>query len=265
MRGVLVISDPHLAANVKPSRPRLRLEKAVPLVLLAAVLMALAPNAFGASTGLNSESATPLPGDFAERGCTSCHGGSNHLWAREDGIVTVAILDADGARVVSGAYEHDASYTITITLANEFVPGAASHAGFYLSAGAGEFVDAGDANVQITGGGLEASHTNPSATEWTVGWHAPEEGAVAFMLLVNDVDGSGAPDEGDQVYRQYFALTDEAGAQLGAVEEHEIHFGVALPQYWLGLIALASMVFVMLFAFVYLKFVSPHNSDSKDR
>ncbi len=180
-------------------------------------------------------------------------------------MVSFVIADAEGAPIVNGAYEHDAAYTITITLANEYEPGASNRAGFYLSAGAGEFVDAGDANVQITGGGLEASHTNPSAAEWTVGWHAPEEGAVAFMLLVNDVDGSGAPDEGDQVYRQYFALTDEAGAQLGAVEEHEIHFGVSLPQYWLGLIALASMAFVMLFAFVYLKFVSPHASDSKDR
>ncbi len=229
------------------------------------MLMAIAPNAFGASTGLNSESATPIPGDFAERGCTSCHGGSDHLWAREDGMVMWTITDADGNKVVNGAYEHDASYTIAITLNNEFMPEASNRAGFYLSASAGEFVDAGDANVQITGGGLEASHSNPSAAEWTVGWTAPTDGAVAFMLLVNDVDGSGAPDEGDQVYRDYFALTDEAGAQLGAVEEHEIHFGVELPQYWLGLIALASMTFVILFAFVYLKFVSPHNTDAKDR
>ncbi len=229
------------------------------------MLVALAPNAFGASTGLNSESQTPLPSDFAEKGCTSCHGGAAHLWAREDGMISVLITDAEGAKVVNGAYEHDAVYTITITLSNEFMPSAANRAGFYLSAGAGEFVDAGDANVQITGGGLEASHTNPSASEWVVDWQAPASGAVAFMLLVNDVDGSGAPDEGDQVYRQYFALTDEEGAQLGAVEEHEIHFGVSLPQYWLGLIALASMIFVMLFAFVYLKFVSPHNSDNKDR
>jgi hypothetical protein len=229
--------------------------------MLVTIALATAPNAFGFSSGMNSDAG--LPADFAEAGCTSCH--ANHMWASADAMVSIEITDAEGIRITSGAYEHDAGYIIKVALANEFAPDKSNHAGFYLSASEGEFTDAGDANVQITAGGSEASHTNPSAIEWTVGWTAPAEGAVAFMLLVNDVDGDGAASEDDQVYRQYFALTDEQGAQLGAVAHEEVHFGVSLPQYWLGLIALASMVFVILFSFVYLKFVNPNHTDNKDR
>jgi hypothetical protein len=52
---------------------------------------------------------------------------------------------------------------------------------------------------------------------------------------------------------------------LGAAEEHEVHFGISLQQYWIGLIGLGGMVFVLVAAFVYLKFASPHNTDPKDR
>ncbi len=84
-------------------------------------------------------------------------------------------------------------------------------------------------------------------------------------LFVNDVDGSGLPDAGDEVHRVGWFLTDESHAQPGAVSEEEIEFGITLQQYWIGLIGLAGMIFVIVASFVYLKFVNPHNSGPKDR
>lgn len=235
-------------------------------LVAVALLFAYAPNAFGFSSGMNSDNPA-FPDNFSEVGCTAsgCHGGEE--WAdTAENQVRFTILDGEGNEVTSGAYEHDLTYTINITLVDEQNADAGNHAGFYLSATGGEFTATGE-DVQITGDGLEASHTNAGNTEWSVEWTAPEEGAVAFMLLVNDVNGDQNPDPEDNVYRLFFALTDEEGAQLGAAEaeDHEVHYGLALPQYWLGLVALASMIFVILFAFVYLKFVNPHNTDAKDR
>ena len=79
------------------------------------------------------------------------------------------------------------------------------------------------------------------------------------------MNGSAAPDEPDQVYWLQFGFGDHDGATLGAAEEHEVHFGITLQQYWIGLIALIGMIFVMVAGFVYLKFVNPHNTDQKDR
>ncbi len=210
---------------------------------------------------MNSENPA-FPADFNTSGCTSCHG--DHKFAATENKISWSLVDSDGNDVTGGVYVHDAEYTFTVTLMDEIEADKDSHAGFYMSASLGEFHEA--PGVQVTGGGLEVSHVDASLTEWVFTWTAPAEGAVAFQLLVNDVDGSFAPDAGDNVYRTFFALTDDHGAQLGAAaEEHEQHYGLALPQYWLGLIALASMIFVIMFAFVYLKFVSPHNTDQKDR
>ncbi len=260
----MVIIDPFFGAPVKAVLGRFSWKKSAPLmVIAAALLLVYAPSAFGSSTGMNKENSL-YPAEFDSEGCTSCHG-TLHEWVATEDKIVYTIVDADGNAVASGSYKHDATYTITVSLRDELNPDEDNKAGFYLEATAGEFVPV-SANVQVTSGGLEASHTDASTSEWVVEWIAPEEGAVAFELLVNDVDGSGNADTGDVVYRKYFALTDEEGAQLGAAEgEHEVHFGVSLPQYWLGLIALGSMTFVMIFAFVYLKFVSPHNTDAKDR
>ncbi len=259
----MVIIDPLFGAPVKAVLGRFSLKKSAPLmVIAAALLLVYAPSAFGSSNGMNKENSL-YPADFDKDGCTSCHGIA-HEWTATEDKISYSIVDAEGVPLTSGQYHHGDTYTITITLMDELNPDEGNKAGFYLEATAGEFA-AVSANVAITSGGLEASHTDASTSEWVIDWTAPDEGAVAFELLVNDVDGDGSPNEEDVVYRKYFALTDEEGAQLGAVEEHEVHFGVSLPQYWLGLIALASMTFVMIFAFVYLKFVSPHNTDAKDR
>lgn len=250
----------------RPSGARL-LKKVTPVALIAvALLFAYAPGAFGFSTGMNSDNPA-FPDNFNEVGCTAsgCHGGGE--WAdTPENRIRYTIIDAEGNEVTSGAYVHDATYTINVTLVDELNPDAENHAGFYMSATAGEFQAESEA-VQVTGEGLEVSHTGAGQTEWSFTWTAPEAGAVAFQLLVNDVDGDGNPNAEDNVYRQFFALTDEHGAQLGAAgDDHaEAHYGLALPQYWLGLVALASMIFVILFAFVYLKFVNPHNTDQKDR
>ncbi len=232
------------------------------LVVLA-LLFAYAPSVFGSSNGMNSENPA-WPTDFNESGCTSCHG--EHSFAATENKVSWTLTDAEGNDLTGSVYEHDAVYTFTITLMDEINPEAANHAGFYMSASEGKFEAAEGSGVQVTGGDKEVSHTDATQTSWTFTWTAPAEGAIAFQLLVNDVDGSFSPDEGDNVYRSFFALTDDHGAQLGAApEEHEQHYGLALPQYWLGLVALASMILVIMFSFVYLKFVNPHNTDQKDR
>lgn len=252
-----------MAAPVQPLVGPLRMEKALGILAVAAALLFFyVPGAFGLPGGMNSD--VGLPDDFAEHGCASCHG-DNHAFAATEDNVVWAVADPEGASLTSGQYQAGETYTIQVTLIDEINPEADNHAGFYLSASAGEFHAISDTNVQITGNGLEASHTDPSTTNWTVEWTAPESGAVAFTLLVNDVDGEAGANAGDNVYRKFFALTDEDGAQLGAAEEEEVHYGVSLPQYWLGLVALASMIFVILFSFVYLKFVSPHHKDQKDR
>ncbi len=230
------------------------------LLLLATAL--LAPQAFGFSGGITKDTA-PDANAFAGEGCTACHGDHNFAVG---GLESVAwtITDADGNALAGNAYEHDAEYTISIALNEQNAPEAANRAGFNLRASAGTLVGV-DGSSQATGDGAEATHVNAGAASWTVMWTAPAEGPVVFDLFVNDVDGSGAPDATDWVYRVGFWLTDDHHAVPGAVEEHEVHFGISLQQYWLGLIAIAAAGFVMVFGFFYLKYASPHNTDSKDR
>ena len=234
------------------------------MLVLAATALVFAPGGIGFSTGIHKGNA-PDPAAFANDGCTACHG--DHAFAPfGTGNVALRITDAEG-NGINGPYTHDAEYTITITLDEQNEPGAANRAGFNLRVDAGTLT-AVDGSSQVTADGLEAAHVGAGSTEWTVGWTAPAGGAVVFDLWVNDVDGSAQPDAADHVYNAVFALPDlEGGARAlpGAVEEHEPHVGVPLPQYWLGLIALAGMVFIMVFGYIYLKFVSPHNTDQRDR
>ncbi len=254
-----------MAATVSPTpTQRSRLASWLPVALVALTLaLALTPLGVGFSGGITKETA-PDPGAFAEEGCTSCHGDHSYGPSEPRSLVNVVFTDENGA-ALSGPYEHDATYTITITLAEQNAPEAGNRAGFNLRASAGT-LEAVDGSSQTSGDGAEAAHVNAGAAEWTVMWTAPAEGVVIFDLWVNDVDGSGAPDPGDHVYNVGFFLKDDTGALPGAAaEEHEIHFGVSLQQYWIGLIGLAGMLFIMAFAFVYMKYSNPHNTDQKDQ
>lgn len=236
------------------------------VLVMAAFALAFSPLGTGFSGGITTEDAAFDP---THGGCTAsgCHGGEAfaaepYIWE----IVTVTFTDAEGG-ALSGAYEHGATYTLTITLDEQVATdggAAGNHAGFNLFADGGSF-EAVDDTARVTDAGDEATHTDGSSTEWNVAWTAPEEGPVTFRLFVNDVDGSGSPDEPDDVYFGIFSVTDEEFALPGAVQEEEAHVGVPLPQYWLGLLALAGMAFILIFGFVYLKYVSPHNTDHKDR
>lgn len=228
----------------------------IAIVFLALVTVAVAPSGLSFSGGISSSDGGFDP---AHDGCTSCHG--DHAFASAPAAITVSAVDSDG-NALTGLYEHGATYEITISLDEQNAPGAANHAGFNLAADGGSF-EAG-LNSRIGDGG-DATHTSAAFTTWSVLWTAPDHGAVTFRLYVNDVDGSGAPDAADQVYHQFFSYTDSTDAAPGAVEEHVPHVGVPLPQYWLGLIALASMAIVIIFSYVYLKYASPHNADKKDR
>lgn len=234
----------------------------VALLLLAGALVA-APLGLGFSTGITKDNAGLE--SFGPFGCVACHGNSAahefpHLNTTN---VQVAVADAEG-QPLNGPYEAGGVYTITITLDEQNQPSATNHAGFNLRAASGKLTPV-DGVSQVSGDGTQATHVGPGLTAWTVGWKAPEAGAAGFSLFVNDVDGSGVNDEPDQVYWLQFGFGDHEGATLGAAEEHEVHFGITLQQYWIGLIALIGMVFVMVAGFVYLKFVNPHNTDQKDR
>ncbi|MEK6974959.1 MAG: choice-of-anchor V domain-containing protein [Candidatus Thermoplasmatota archaeon] len=237
--------------------------RAVPvaLLLLAGALVA-APLGLGFSTGITKDNAPPGD-DFAKFGCTACHGEHLVFAAVDNSAVSVKAVAADGV-ALNGPYVAHAVYTLTITLAESNNPTAANHAGFNLRASSGKLSGV-DGQSQASGDGAQATHLGAGRTSWNVTWEAPEAGAAGFSLFVNDVDGDQVNSAGDVVRWVQFGFADKDGAVLGAVEEHAVHFGITLQQYWIGLIALVGMIFVMVAGFVYLKFVNPHNTDQKDR
>jgi hypothetical protein len=232
------------------------------LVALAA-LVAAAPLGLGFSTGITKDNAGL--DSFGPYGCVACHGNSaeHKFEALDVQNVRITVVNEAGESL-NGAYEPQGLYTITITLNEQVAPGAANRAGFNLRAAAGT-LSAVAGQSQISSDATQATHVGADRTSWQVGWEAPEHGAAGFSLYVNDVDGSGLPDAADQVYWIQFGFGDHDGAVLGAAEEHEVHFGISLQQYWIGLIGLAGMLFIMVAGFVYLKFANPHNTDHKDR
>ncbi len=247
-----------MGANVTSQRgPQRARNSVVAVLLLAAVALTVTPLGMGFSGGISTEDAAFDP---THGGCTACHGGGAFTSSAGD-VVTVDITDAGGADL-AGPYHAGETYTITITLDEQAV-GGSNAAGFNLYVDVGTFT-AGD-NSRITAAGNEATHVDGSTAVWSVQWTAPEEGAATFRLFVNDVDGDGAPSGGDEVHLRVFSILDDHYAMPGAVVEHEPHVGVPLPQYWLGLIALATMTAVILFAYLYLKYSNPHNADQKDR
>lgn len=236
--------------------------------VVAALLVVAAPMAYAFSGGICigcEGAANAPPGSFEQFGCVSCHGNTaaHEFPALNMTNVQVSVADAEG-NALNGPYEAHGLYTITVILHEQNQPTAANHAGFNLRAAAGK-LSAVEGQSQVSADGLQATHVGPGRTTWQVGWEAPESGAAGFSLFVNDVDGSGAPDAADQVYWLQFGFGDHEGAVLGAAEEHEVHFGISLQQYWIGLIGLAGMLFVVVASFVYIKFVNPHNTDQKDR
>ena len=249
--------------------PVVRLRRAIPL-LVAAVCAAVvaAPAAFGFSAGIMDGGTPAPPADFATIGCTACHGpgpaGHHDFAAGGTERVQYSIVDAEGAPLAGNTYEADGAYTITITLNETNAPNAANHAGFNLRASAGKLA-AVDGVSQVNGLGNQATHTGAGRATWQVEWTAPADGPAVFDLFVNDVDGSSAPDAGDRVYSVGWFLKGHDHATPGTVAEHEVHYGISLQQYWIGLIGLAGMLAVMVAGFVYLKFVNPHNTDQKDR
>lgn len=237
---------------------------AVAALGLAAAL-AVAPTGWGLSTGASKDT-IQLP-DFATRGCTACHGNQNFATGSSE-IVHWSLADAEGTPLAGNAYEAGAEYTITITLDEATAPGGGStghHAGFNLRASAGKL--AGVAGVsQASTDATQATHVNADKASWTVTWTAPAAGVAVFDLFVNDVDGDGTNSPGDQVYRAGFWLTDGTGAVPGAAaHEEEVHYGISLQQYWIGLIGLAGMLFIMVGGYVFLKYGNRHNTDAKDR
>jgi hypothetical protein len=236
---------------------------AVVAALAAAALLVATPSGFGVSTGATKE--TIPDAAFAQFACTACHGPAKEFLPVES-TITLRLRDAEGA-YLNGPYEPNTAYTITISFQETVATDGGSngnHAGFNLRATAGKLAGV-EGESQATADGAEATHVNARRTSWNVTWTAPAEGPAAFQVFVNDVDGSGSPDEADTVLTGWFGVSDEANTPLGGAAKHEVHFGISLQQYWIGLIGLLGMIFIMVAGFVYLKFVNPHNTDAKDR
>jgi hypothetical protein len=239
-----------------------KLTVAAALVLVA--VLVVAPTGFGLPTGADKEKIT-LP-DFATKGCTACHGGGKFAAGGSD-LIHWAIKGADGVAIAGNTYEKGKAYTISISLDKQnVVEGAAADrkAGFNLRASAGKL--AGVTGIsQNTADGTQATHVDATRTSWDVTWTAPDANVVVFDLFVNDVNGIGGADAGDQVHRVGFWLTDANGAVAGAAASGEIEYGISLQQYWIGLIGLAGMLFIMVGGYVFLKYGNRHNTDAKDR
>lgn len=249
------------AQNVKLGSGAWRGSRLLGLAAVAAALVAPVVLAF--SGGITKDNAGVA--DFEAIGCTACHGpGAPHADFAAGAPVTWAITDPEGNDVAGNVYAHEGVYTITITLDEQNVPGAANHAGFNLRSSSGGLAGV-EGQSQASADGTQATHTSAARTSWSVQWTAPAEGPAIFDLFVNDVDGSGANDPGDSVHRVGFYLTDESHALPGAAEAEHVEFGITLQQYWIGLIGLFGMIAVMVAGYVYLKFANPHNTDQKDR
>jgi hypothetical protein len=237
---------------------------AVAALGLLAVL-AVAPTGWGLSTGASKDT-IQLP-DFATKGCTACHGNGKFAAGGSE-VIHWSIVDAAGAPLSGNTYEKAKAYTLLVRLDEKNAPNGGStghHAGFNLRASSGKL--AGVAGIsQASTDATQATHVNAERTSWNVTWTAPDSGVVVFDLFVNDVDGSGSPDAGDEVHRVGFWLTDATGAVAGAAaHEAEVEYGISLQQYWIGLIGLAGMVFIMVAGYVFLKYGNRHNTDAKDR
>lgn len=228
-----------------------------------AALLFVTPTGFGHPTGMFKDTGD-YPAAFPQVGCTSCHGGAKFT-PGDFRNVQYSMAGPDGAPLTGNAYEKGKVYTINVTLLNEQNPDKANHAGFNLGASAGK-LSATDPNVQVSKDQTQATHKNPGETHWSVEWTAPDSGAAAFDLFVNDVDGDQGASPGDHVYRASFCVVDPTGQGCGAAAPvKDVEFGISLQQYWIGLIGLAGMIFVMVAGYVYLKYVTPHNTDQKDR
>jgi hypothetical protein len=237
---------------------------AVVALMAAATALVAAPAGWGLPTGMDKD-VQGYPANFQQVGCTAsgCHGGQKFA---AGGLEKIRwnITDASGHPLAGNAYTKSAVYTINVTLLNEQAPDKEHHAGFNLQASAGKLDVLGD--VQVSKDQTQATHSNADHTHWSVKWTAPDSGAVAFNLFVNDVNGEKGADPGDMVYRAGFWLTDAQGAQVGAAAAAgEVQYGISLQQYWIGLIGLAGMIFIMVAGYVFLKYGSRHNTDAKDR
>jgi hypothetical protein len=258
-----------LAANVDRTKgSRVPVERWLPVLLAVLVLLfTAAPQVFGVPSGVTKEDPQG-GGDFDKLGCTVCHGpgaaGHHDFAAGGTERVTWNMTDAEGHAPAGNVYEAEAVYTITITLNETNGLEAANRAGFNLRAHAGT-LEGVDGVSRVSEDGTQATHVSPALTTWQVEWTAPADGVAIFDLFVNDVDGIGGANAGDLVYRVGWWLTDHEHAIPGAQEEHEVHVGVQLQQYWIGLIAIAGMLGIMIFGYIYTKYMSPHHTDQKDR
>jgi hypothetical protein len=229
--------------------------------------MAVIPHGIGLPTGMDSEIVpAALAGDFDSKGCLACHGDSaagitKQITADQ---IRFSIKDADG-KYITGRYTKDAVYTIDIQYTDTNAPTETNRAGFNLRASAGK-LGAVEGISQVTSDGAQATHVAPTRDAWSVQWTAPSDDVVVvFNLYINDVNGDGTPDKGDEVHQAEFGLSNSAGAVPGAVVEETVEYGISLQQYWIGIAGLTGMVVIMVGGYFFLKYGNPHNTDAKDR
>ena len=147
-------------------------------------------------------------------------------------------------------YEPGLTYNLTLAITDSEVNDAAepvASGGFLMRVTNGSF--SGGTGFWTSDDGNLLSHAADTNGQrnWTVEWTAPDEGAGDAMLTLyfNVVNGKNGNDADD-------AWTRVVAVSLGTPQalEHEagIHeMGVAMMQYWIGLIGIAvTLVFVLL-------------------
>jgi predicted secreted protein with PEFG-CTERM motif len=134
----------------------------IPLAILALSLLVTA-SAFAYSGGISG---------LSQNGCGGCHSNAGTAQVTLDGL--------------PAQYEPGKTYTLTVTVSSQDVPGEGG--GFDLSVTAGTLTPI-DATTKIDGNDL--THTGAQRRSWSFNWTAPTQGDVTFYVAGLAANGDG--------------------------------------------------------------------------
>jgi hypothetical protein len=150
-------------------------------------------------------------------------------------------------------FEPGKTYILNLSYTGGPNPGPGAVAGFNLKVSAGELnVPKSSKNVRITPSAREATHTleGNRLSKWQVEWRAPDDGpeSVSITLVVNVVNGDGAPGNSDKWGRRTYTLENAAdgGSSSG------------------GFVILIS-IFAIILVLVAISFISKHRATGRSR
>ena len=244
-----------------------------PAVILLLVGLLLGSGSFAESRGITGDKAEG-DRDVAKTGCT-CH--SDNIIAPTDSMTLII----EG---VPFGWSDGESYELTIQLIGGPEMDTSSNTGGFsmrvtsgvLSAGSGF-----EGKVKNDGSEQTLTHTAAGAqTEdrtWHVVWTAPAAGSgeVTIWLAGNSVDGNGAAMAPDSYNRLSFSLPEGSdssntrtifagdgnvqapAAEAGHTDLHSM--GAPFRAHWLGLLGFASVISVIIFCGLFLRYGFSHH------